>query len=235
MQGGYPRFFIHRIISTLAEHIVNRFDSPPLDLVDTRRKGPVGIQQLLPRVAILFPARQGASQCERFLLLNAKDSQKQRISILPLSISSSQVWPDQTHAVNWSHLEFYAILYPSDLSSLAKSFWQHTGFGISSRYAELCLSELRHVNIRNPVLFERHTKWSTGLVKSLARVFDVEEDKQCKDTLRQRIASERASSENVSLQDVFLYPTGMCAITKMAEAVPALPGDQRTCEVVIYG
>ena len=31
-----------------------------------------------------------------------------------------------------------AVLFPKDYSKIAKTFWQHSGDGVSSRYAELC-------------------------------------------------------------------------------------------------
>ena len=36
--------------------------------------------------------------------------------------------------------ELYVVLFPAPKFPLAKQFWQHTGLGISSRYAERCLS-----------------------------------------------------------------------------------------------
>ena len=226
MQGGYPRFFIHPIVSTLAECIAKKFDSPSVV------GGPPQIQQDPPRMAMLFPSRQRASHCEQFLLDNAKDTKESRITTLPLSVSSSRAWSGHDYHVTWSHLEFYAVLYPSDLFSLAKLFWQHTGFGISSRYAECCLQ-----NINKLGLFDPHAMNSYGLVEHLLEVLGIKDDKKCKDTLRRRIASEKTSLGRhvVSRRDVFLYPSGMCAITNMAEAILAMTGNQETCKVVIYG
>lgn len=38
--------------------------------------------------------------------------------------------------------DLHIVLFPSDTFSIAKQFWQHTGLGISSRYAEHCLELL---------------------------------------------------------------------------------------------
>ena len=38
--------------------------------------------------------------------------------------------------------EVYIVLFPADKTQYARPFWQHTGLGISSRYAEHCLSLL---------------------------------------------------------------------------------------------
>ena len=38
--------------------------------------------------------------------------------------------------------ELHIVLFPADKVQYAKAFWQHTGLGISSRYAEHCLSLL---------------------------------------------------------------------------------------------
>lgn len=38
--------------------------------------------------------------------------------------------------------ELHIILFPASAFPFAKSFWQHTGLGVSSRFAEYCLSML---------------------------------------------------------------------------------------------
>ena len=38
-----------------------------------------------------------------------------------------------------SAVVLYVVLYPLDAEPLAKEFWMHTGLGISSRRADLCL------------------------------------------------------------------------------------------------
>ena len=41
---------------------------------------------------------------------------------------------------NQPSVELHIVLFPPEHASLAKSYWQHTGNGISSRLAEYCLS-----------------------------------------------------------------------------------------------
>jgi cystathionine gamma-synthase len=42
-------------------------------------------------------------------------------------------------------VHLFVLLYPLEAKHLAKAFWQHTGYGISSRMAEYCLLQLESV------------------------------------------------------------------------------------------
>jgi cystathionine gamma-synthase len=46
--------------------------------------------------------------------------------------------------------DLHVVLFPSDAFSIAKQFWQHTGLGISSRFAEHCI-ELLAKETRNKI------------------------------------------------------------------------------------
>lgn len=52
---------------------------------------------------------------------------------LPLGVAASS-------PSNQPSVELHIVLFPAEHARLAKSYWQHTGNGISSRLAEYCLS-----------------------------------------------------------------------------------------------
>ena len=67
--------------------------------------------------------------------------------------------------------ELHIVLFPADMIQHAKPFWQHTGMGISSRYAEHCLSLLPEEAVpASPTIFTRP--------KSAHRYYSVKEGRQ---------------------------------------------------------
>ncbi|KAK4549243.1 hypothetical protein LTR36_007701 [Oleoguttula mirabilis] len=116
MQCGYPRFFIHPLIESLAQAIVQRHSSLATDK------------------AMLFPSKSCAVRCQEFLLKGNTNVEAAAIHILEflphsekVAVTNKRVLPRVT-----------AVVYPKELWPSAKSFWQHTGEGISSRRAEFC-------------------------------------------------------------------------------------------------
>ena len=107
------RFFIHKSIDRLASNIVQRYGSSEIDN------------------AMLFPTRRCAERYVNFLFQqnpNAVHSDLRILDFVPLTEDSSKfVQP-----------RLSTVLYPKPLWPTAKSFWQHTGEGISSRRAEFC-------------------------------------------------------------------------------------------------
>lgn len=117
MVTGYPRFFIHKSIAAFADDIV-------------ARHGRAG------QAAILFPNARVARQCLDYI--RAKSDH----SIRPSDLTAV----DLGLAPGCASVGFLASLSPtvsavictSELFSLGKQYWQHTGDGISSRRAEFC-------------------------------------------------------------------------------------------------
>lgn len=67
--------------------------------------------------------------------------------------------------------ELHIVLFPADKIRYAKPFWQHTGMGISSRYAEHCLSLLPEEAIpTSPTTYAKS--------KSTHRYYSVREKRQ---------------------------------------------------------
>lgn len=82
---------------------------------------------------MLFPTATSAKRCLKFLLARCKCelSGKSRI------INFVGV-PGEAKVQLGPLLDFSAVLFPSSCFPTAKTFWQHTGEGVSSRRAEYC-------------------------------------------------------------------------------------------------
>ena len=85
---------------------------------------------------LLFPTPTVANHCRAFIIQQAAKDNAQfsvRITRFPLH-------PDGKDGKLGA--ELHIVLFPADKYQYARPFWQHTGLGISSRYAEHCLSLL---------------------------------------------------------------------------------------------
>lgn len=107
--------------------------------------------------------------------------------------------------------EVYAVAYPANLFPHAKSFWQHAGRGISSRFAT---HWLENAHFLGPSL--------SRPISSQVQL-PIEEANEAKLILRKRVAA-LSSTETVHVrpEDVYLYPTGMSSICDTAEVVQQL-------------
>lgn len=76
---------------------------------------------------MLFPTEPIAEECVLFLKQHAPSQFYRRVAL-----------KDLEHR----HLTLHCVLFPSENWGTAKTFWQNTGMGISSRYAEACLSAI---------------------------------------------------------------------------------------------
>lgn len=79
----------------------------------------------------LFPTLKIAQRCVDFL---ASRDTPVPSKIQPVTLSGPH-----------EQITFYAVLLPLDAVSVGKQYWQHTGDGISSRFAERCLALLHPV------------------------------------------------------------------------------------------
>ncbi|KAL8663281.1 MAG: hypothetical protein Q9202_004030 [Teloschistes flavicans] len=119
MSNGYPRFFVDRSITSFAAAIIEHYGAPH-------------------EWATLFPSHIIARRCAAFFqdqLRSSEQSQSARIiDLIPRPNPAEESDQDQSHV----EAMISAVVYPKVYSPVAKSFWQHTGEGISSRRAELC-------------------------------------------------------------------------------------------------
>jgi len=118
------RFMIHEKIQELAKVCLDRYGNPSIER------------------AMLFPSRKIAEHARTFILRYAPDTNQPHIvqlSFPPVAHSSSG------NSTPSSAVHLFVLLYILEQKDLAKAFWQHTGYGISSRMAEYCLLQLESV------------------------------------------------------------------------------------------
>lgn len=108
------RFYIHDCIAKFAEAIV-------------ARHGKAGER------AMVFPSHCVASRCADFLRSQAPSSGQSEVRIIELVPN----WRPNSGSTNTQvPTKICATIFPEHLSKIAKSFWQHSGEGVSSRRAE---------------------------------------------------------------------------------------------------
>ena len=92
---------------------------------------------------MLFPTSIVANHCRAFVVQQAaKQNLRFSVRIAQLLLQSDDKIREDPNHSSKSGGELHIVLFPADGMKYAKSFWQHAGMGISSRYAERCLSLL---------------------------------------------------------------------------------------------
>ncbi len=113
---SHHRFFLHESIQAFAADIIQEY-------------GESGEQ------AFLFPSHGVALRCFNFLRMHGSEVCSNRVRIIDLLTNPMMGTAGSTSQIP---LTISAVILPRALSVIAKSFWQHTGDGISSRRAEFC-------------------------------------------------------------------------------------------------
>ncbi|TPX31032.1 hypothetical protein SmJEL517_g05542 [Synchytrium microbalum] len=124
LKSGYPRFVYHRQIKQLITLCEKRFAKPE-------------------ETCLVFPCRRAAEECREFINRRASaDSPSspttQRIRLAELDL----LMADDSHPLSGIPARLHIVLYSRTYASLAKQFWQHSGEGISSRFAQHALRVL---------------------------------------------------------------------------------------------
>ncbi|KAI6148752.1 pyridoxal phosphate-dependent transferase [Pisolithus tinctorius] len=221
MSTGYPRFFIHRSIQKLTDICQEKFGSSE-------------------ELCLLCPTRTTAEHGKEFIhdqaLLAGKPSDVRIVHYAihpmgdpPSTLKEASGLPIVSQSVPPQSAEVFSLFFHADTYKVARQFWQNCGLGISSRYAEHCLSILGIPGF--PRVLSSEFLFACG--KSASRTFETDLTPKPLDTselllttgadakaaLRQRIASYFVHTEspidartNVSKDDVFLYPCGMSAL-----------------------
>ncbi|PLW48777.1 hypothetical protein PCASD_03175 [Puccinia coronata f. sp. avenae] len=135
---GYPRFFIHQDIQKLAE-ICRAAHA----LSDDER-------------CMLFPSERAANLCRKFLADQAAKQNipshatlEKRCRLVRFEAASSMKPSSPVVARPEPPLRIFLLFVPDqDILQLARTFWQHTGLGISSRFAERALRLLGSLPVR---------------------------------------------------------------------------------------
>ncbi|TCD60016.1 hypothetical protein EIP91_010867 [Steccherinum ochraceum] len=219
MSTGYPRFFFHKKLLQLSEIILQNV-------------------KVAGSLSLLFPTNHAARECVAFLICCADAAYATAFAIHAVHIPL-----DETARMRAGRdtLDAYAVSFPPELKKLGKSFWQHTGMGITSRYAEDCLA-----NIENPgVRYETVPLNSAQTGREINEKLYPEVNSMAQ-ILQKRIASLALSGKSsdpriesplsaigqsvLGAVDVYLYPSGMSAIWHAHQLVMSLkPGLKLVC------
>ncbi|KAK9457689.1 pyridoxal phosphate-dependent transferase [Dipodascopsis uninucleata] len=114
MTSGYPRFFYHVKIQELCAYIVKKYGN----------KG---------EAALVLPSYKVACKCRAYM-------ERMKLSNDPITIRVVEITlPGPSAGVQAS---ISSVFFPESEAPIAKSFWQHTGDGVSSRMAEYALERL---------------------------------------------------------------------------------------------
>src|SRR5258706_956820 len=168
MVNGYPRFFINKIIQRVFYFNLCKFEHDSLltnlfpftwfrFLIQTQQLAQLCEQKFSPSDGsvrcMLFPLESWAAACREFMLRRDPSIGSVRLvhfKICPETSSS----PTCNHPSTFSETkasekaleqecgDLHVVLFPSNSFHIAKQFWQHTGLGISSRYAAHCIELL---------------------------------------------------------------------------------------------
>ncbi|KAM4064533.1 cys/Met metabolism PLP-dependent enzyme [Hirsutella rhossiliensis] len=196
LQAGYPRFYVPHIVRDLADNLLKWAAATPLR--GSGKQGHVAGGQ----AAMLFPSQRMAEACQRYLEKRDENNVREHgpIAVIHVSFDGRATGIDSSMTCPPSPgQDVFVAMYPDQLGPEAKAFWQHTGFGISSRFAAFWLKNA-------PFLRQQGDEAGDGAI-----------------SLRQRIAGLYSTApNNVGVSDVYLYPTGMSAMAHTALALQSL-------------
>lgn len=241
MQCGYPRFFVHPLIQSLAQEVLRRCGNADVE------------------ATTLFPSSRTAEICRTFIIARIPAGESSKIRIVSF-VPSPKADSDIRSLV---HSKLFGVIYPKEYAPIAKQVWQHTGDGVQSRRSEFCSNALQdgylvedhsiasdgkpsffskgpkryQQRIPTPKEQEHNTKatessdgqeFSSFVEERFGRNLSATLAQNAKRAMRRRIAGsltanvelhEALESEasdgriaGLTEDDVFLYPTGMSSI-----------------------
>lgn len=214
LQTGYPRFFIHRLVDKLAARLLHwaRHETEWTRL-SGMRSGEDGERPA--QLAMLFPHVRMAWSCMEHLRGVEEDEPNEDATSTfafeaNLAGDFEPVSSGKASSISGSFRSLCVVVYPDRLFKEAKAFWQHTGFGVSSRHAVYWFENASFLQ-KGMVPRERLSPLPLAAAKDTA------------DTIKQRISELFSSTSSpVQADDIFLYPTGMSAIASSASTLRAL-------------
>lgn len=173
--------------------------------------------------ALLFPSRHLAESCLKYLQSFIHYGASVKMTIFTFQ---GRVMDTKTEIDTSDSLDEYihAVTFPEELESEAKAFWQHTGYGISSRRARFWLDNAPFLSL-------------TSRNDGVSSILPQEQADTAACVLRERIASLLSTnSQAADVEGVFLYPTGMSSISHSATALRSTrASDHQTCCVAVFG
>ncbi|KAK4153447.1 putative cystathionine gamma-synthase/beta-lyase [Chaetomidium leptoderma] len=228
MTTGYPRFFLSLVVDRLAVRLLEL--ASPSDVVGVEKTGQ-RLSRLLDSVRHAQMFRKALPEWDTTQRTSSRD-----IGVYTVTwdgeitaVKEDNV-PNQFECRRIGDEGIVLVSYPAELAAEAKAFWQHTGFGISSRRATHWLEDAPFLSASpapNPT--------PRPPAEMISRKIN-----HARAALKQRIAIGHSSPSNnlhVSPSDVFLFPTGMTAITETADTIKSLrhPTPDSPYRVAIFG
>jgi cystathionine gamma-synthase len=120
MVCGYPRFYVHPLIQSLAQEVLRRSGNTELE------------------AATLFPSLRTAELCRDFILSRTSPGESSKIRIVSY-VPSPKAASDPLSNVT---SKLFGVIYPKAHAPIAKQVWQHSGDGISSRRSQFLSNSL---------------------------------------------------------------------------------------------
>ncbi|MCJ1477141.1 hypothetical protein MMC13_005812 [Lambiella insularis] len=131
MKNGYPRFFVHVGIQAFAEAVVRKYGTSD-------------------EQAMLFPSTAAAIRCLDFLIKETTEKTSAERSPVGLKIGGFRIVDlvlqqglSSPNEKATSKTIISAVIFSKTEARLAKTFWQHSGDGVSSRRAEFCYTAFK--------------------------------------------------------------------------------------------
>ncbi|PFH48661.1 hypothetical protein AMATHDRAFT_76597 [Amanita thiersii Skay4041] len=159
MVSGYPRFFIPLSVQKLASIYEQKY---------TNKK----------EKCLLFPSRQIAEECRLFIERRSETLGPKKYSARCVEERRKLLNRDD-NGKEIKCLTLYIVFFPEDAFKIAKEFWQHTGMGVSSRFAERFLALSVNVTSASsvpkkklalsPKVSNRYYAAAVGQVKTVGR------------------------------------------------------------------
>ncbi|EKM57566.1 uncharacterized protein PHACADRAFT_88834 [Phanerochaete carnosa HHB-10118-sp] len=135
--------------------------------------------------------------------------------------------------------DIFMVIFPSTAMPTALAFWQHTGFGISGRFAEQYISFLFFSGLRKPLVPASDEIQPLQVRNKRQRI--TQDANSPKSILRDRIVKlithsidcavhrgPKSSLLPVASSDVFLYPTGVTAMWSAHQLLLSVLGTRKS-------
>ncbi|KAK3948368.1 pyridoxal phosphate-dependent transferase [Pseudoneurospora amorphoporcata] len=244
MVTGYPRFFIPRVVERLADRLLAHFtQSHGHEHSNVDLKG---------KHALILSTGHHALVCRRFFRQKLDpDSPKVNFDILIAHWDGTitavreddDLPPRKSQALAaLGQEDIFLLPYPVDMFPTAKAFWQHTGFGISSRRATYWMESAPFLQ---PATSTASKDQTNHVNHPSPTPFDKDSNAKALEAIRTRLANCYSTpSFPVANDDVLLYPAGMSSIAAVSSAIRSLVmprlhvqtnGTRRRPSVALFG
>jgi len=136
---------------------------------------------------LLFPTSIVANHCRAFIIQQAaKDGVHFPVRITQYLLHTDDKGRGSCDHISRHGAEVHIVLFPADKVQYARPFWQHTGLGISSRYAEHCLSLLPEESVpASPTIYAKP--------KSAHKYYSVKERRQSLSTTPDALCNDQST------------------------------------------